>query len=171
MLTVAHVTAGAAIGSFLPDSVPGNVAALGLGIASHYVLDTIPHWENWFGREIYGFPSGTPLGRLPAITIIGGICDFVLALVLFTFLYQKVGSGLFYHSSLFWGALGGFLPDILDNVPIVSDWLGKIPGVSAERSFHSKIHISEEAPRRVPYLIGLVTQLVVIIFGLYLVLR
>ena len=170
MLTIAHVTAGAAIGSFIVDTPTGNILALGLGVASHYILDSIPHWENWFGREIYGFPSDTPLQKLPKITIVSGLFDFIVAVTLFVFVYRNVGSGPFYQSSLFWGALGGFLPDLLDNIPVINQLTVKIPGIKQERAFHSRIHISQEAQKAVPYMTGLVTQLIVVTFGLYLIL-
>ena len=171
MLTVAHTTIGAAIGSFIVDTPSGNVLALGLGVASHYILDSIPHWENWFGREIYGFPSDTPLQKFPKITIISGLFDFIIAVTLFVFVYRNVGSGPFYQSSLFWGAFGGFLPDLLDNVPLISNVAIRLPGVKRERAFHEQVHISRADQTKAPYLAGLATQLIAIAFGLYLIMQ
>jgi len=167
MLTVSHVVVGAALGSTVAHLPHADLIAFAAGWASHYVLDTIPHWENWFGQEIHGFPSGTALQDLPKIVIIGGIFDGLIALALLIFIYQQVGNGPVWQSPLLWGALGGFLPDLLDNVPFVNSLAIKLPLVKYERRLHNRIHISEAARRQVPYLTGLLTQLIVISLGLW----
>ena len=40
MLITNHVLSGALVGAF----APGPVSAFGIGIASHFALDTVPHW-------------------------------------------------------------------------------------------------------------------------------
>jgi hypothetical protein len=129
------------------------------------VLDTIPHWENWFGKQIYGFPSGTPIQKMPIVTIASGVLDLLAAIGMIALVLQSHG-GAIWSSPLFWGAIGGFLPDLLDNVPIVSSWTARIPGVLKERSFHERIHISETNRRAYPYLTGLLTQLTVVALSL-----
>jgi len=40
VLITNHVLSGALVGAF----APGPVSAFGIGIASHFALDTVPHW-------------------------------------------------------------------------------------------------------------------------------
>lgn len=47
MLVTNHVLSGALIGA--TASGPGQ--AFGLGVASHFVLDAVPHWGNWRDRQ------------------------------------------------------------------------------------------------------------------------
>lgn len=170
MLTIPHMVAGAAIGSLVGD-VPGqNIFAFAVGWGSHYVLDAVPHWEEWFGKEIHGYPSDAELKEIPKSTVISGVLDFVLAIVLLVAYLQVFPEGKFYQSPVFWGALGGFFPDFLDNIPLLKKLTIKIPGVEAERNFHDAIHISQEARRKVPRYTGLITQLLVIGVGLWLLL-
>ncbi len=46
MLVTNHVLSGAVIGAMTRRIVPAFL----LGIASHFVLDAVPHWGNWEGR-------------------------------------------------------------------------------------------------------------------------
>jgi len=171
MLTVSHVLAGAAIGAAVPDGPLDNGFAFGLGVASHYLLDTVPHWENWFGKEIHGLPSGTPLTKMPPISIASGAFDLVAALTLFLFVFIYRQEPLpVWESAVFWGAVGAFLPDLLDNVPFISQLVRRLKFMDWERRFHDWIHIPDEAKRRVPYLTGLITQLIVVSLSLYLLL-
>lgn len=169
MLTIAHMTAGAALGSIVPDSPVDNTFAFALGVGSHYVLDAIPHWENWFGKYIHGFPPNVKIKELPPIAIISGIFDLLGAVLLFWFFYYYFGTEApVWESPMFWGALGGFFPDLLDSLPIIKDFFIKIPGVKFERHIHHSVHISEEARRRMPYYLGLLTQLFVVTLGICL---
>jgi hypothetical protein len=43
MLVTNHVLSGAAVGALVRHPIP----AFALGIASHFVLDSIPHWGQW----------------------------------------------------------------------------------------------------------------------------
>jgi hypothetical protein len=47
MLITNHVLAGALIGAAVRRPVPAFV----LGVASHFVLDTVPHWGNWVDHQ------------------------------------------------------------------------------------------------------------------------
>ena len=47
MLITNHVLCGAAIGA----AVGRPAAALPLGVASHFVLDAIPHWGGWMSEQ------------------------------------------------------------------------------------------------------------------------
>jgi hypothetical protein len=47
MLITNHVLSGALIGAAVRRPVPAFV----LGVASHFVLDTVPHWGDWVNGE------------------------------------------------------------------------------------------------------------------------
>ncbi len=163
--------AGAAIGALVAPLPGAPVIAFGLGWMSHYALDKVPHWENWFGVHIHGYPGGSQIHELPASAIISGVFDLVVSISLFVLIYRSVGHGPFYLSPIFWGALGGFFPDLLDNVPPLNKLTIYIPGVATERKFHSFNHISDQARRRVPYATGLLTQLVTISISIWFLLN
>lgn len=170
MLTVPHVVAGAAIGSLVGDLPGQNVFAFAVGWGTHYVLDAVPHWEEWFGKEIHGYPSDAAVKNIPKSIALSGVLDFVAAAILLVLLLRTSSSEQFYQSPIFWGALGGFFPDFLDNIPILKEVTVNIPGVQAERNFHNTVHISEAARRKVPRYTGLITQLIVVGAGLWLLL-
>src|SRR5665213_1991468 len=52
MTITPHILAGAAVASLLPTgSTPMKLLGFGLGFASHYVLDAMPHWERLYGAH------------------------------------------------------------------------------------------------------------------------
>lgn len=169
MLTVPHMVAGAALGSLVGE-VPGqNVFAFAVGWGSHYVLDAVPHWERLFGGKGSGFSTQTPIGQWPRSFLYQAVGDAVLALGLMALLLSWRGELMtFWQSPVFWGAFGGFFPDLLDNTPVVNNILGKIGIVQKERKFHQDNHISVENQEKMPKYTGLVTQLIVVAIGLWL---
>jgi hypothetical protein len=70
MLITNHVLSGAVIGAVARRPVP----AFGAGIASHFVLDAVPHWGKWRNREHFmhiAVRDGlTGLAAMAAITAI-----------------------------------------------------------------------------------------------------
>ncbi|QQG49956.1 MAG: hypothetical protein HZB70_04135 [Candidatus Berkelbacteria bacterium] len=170
MLTIPHAVVGAALGSFVVELPAAPAIAFAAGWASHYVLDKIPHWENIFGKDIHGYPSGVELKDVPPIGIASGIVDVTAAAVIVFLVVQTRGELPIWTSPVFWGALGGFFPDLIDNIPLVNKVTKYVPGVLIERGFHERNHISEEARRQVPTWWGFASQLLVIIVGLYVLL-
>lgn len=170
MLTIPHTIVGAALGSFVTD-LPGSQAiAFGAGWASHYVLDKVPHWENIFGKDIHGYPSGIELKDIPLVGIASGVVDVGVAALVITLIAKGNPEIAFWSNPIVWGALGGFFPDLIDNIPLVNKVTKYIPGVLAERAFHERNHISEQARRQVPVWWGVVSQLLVVALGLYVLL-
>jgi hypothetical protein len=68
MLLTNHVLSGALIGAAVRRPVPAFV----LGVASHFVLDAIPHWGNWRDQRQFlqvAVPDGlTALATMAAFT-------------------------------------------------------------------------------------------------------
>ncbi|MEX0594612.1 MAG: hypothetical protein WD157_00740 [Patescibacteria group bacterium] len=171
MLTVPHVIAGAALGSLVGD-VPGQtVLAFAVGWGSHYVLDATPHWERLFGPNRSGFSTQMPVSEWPKSFLYQALGDALLALGITTLLLYNSGTlALFWTSPIFWGAVGGFFPDLLDNTPVINNYLGKYRFVQRERKFHHDNHVSDEVQQKVPKYFGLITQLVVCGVGLWILL-
>lgn len=81
MTVLAHMAVGGAVGSF----VDGRSAPFAMGLASHVLLDVIPHYE------------------FDKVWVEAGIAVGVLGSML------ALGYG---GTAVFWGALGGAVPDI-----------------------------------------------------------
>jgi len=169
MLTVPHAIAGATLGSLVGD-IPGQaVFAFAVGWGSHYVLDAVPHWERLFGHKGSGFDTRTPANQWPKSFLYQAIGDVVVALVVIIFVLNSHGDlTQFWQSPVFWGALGGIFPDILDNTPVINNWFGKFTLVQSERKFHHDNHISIQMQEKFPPYTGLVTQAIVVGVGLWL---
>lgn len=169
MLTVPHMLAGAAIGALIPNSPIALPLAFGVAWGSHYVLDSVPHWERFFGSRQHGFSTHTPLKDWPKFILYQAIGDVVVATVLvFWALAQRGEIGHVWSSPIFWGAFGGFFPDLIDNTPIINRFLTNRFGFRSERTFHQTIHISAEAQQRLPHWLGIASQLVVILGGIWI---
>jgi hypothetical protein len=167
MLTTPHALAGAAIGSLFPNSPVGAIGAFALAFGSHFVLDSVPHWERLFATA-----NHTELAKKGySIRDLGVYIQVILdALVGFAALYivtSHLGGGHVYKfSAVLWGGIGGVLPDVLDNVHPISRRLHHIAGFRAIEKLHKKLHINYEAQRRLPHYTGLLTQILVVVLSL-----
>lgn len=169
MLTVPHMLAGAAIGALVPNSQIALPLAFGIAWGSHYVLDSVPHWERFFGSRQHGFSTATRLKEWPKFILYQAVGDVVIAVGLIGWALAARGElGHFWTSAVFWGAIGGFFPDLLDNTPIINSFLTNRFGFRNERKFHQTIHISAEAQQRLPHWLGVASQLLVIVGGAWI---
>ncbi len=170
MLVVPHLIFGAALGQAVNDLPGATVLAFGLGVASHYFLDSLPHWERLVGYKGSDFDPARPASEWPRGYLIHATIDVILAALLLVYLMWRVPHGQFYQNPVFWGALGAVLPDLLDNVPF---WSGKIanwPIFKQERYIHRYFHITDESQQHMPKYLGLVTQIAVFLFGAWIIL-
>ncbi len=171
MLTVPHMIAGAALGSLVGEIPSQNVFAFAVGWGSHYVLDAVPHWERLFGSKGSDFSTETPVSQWPKPFFYQAVGDVLLAVAVIAGILVWQGDlATFWQSPVFWGALGGFFPDLIDNLPFWNRIMGKIGWVQQERQFHKKYHVSDETQQRVPRYTGLLTQLIVMGVGLWILL-
>ncbi len=122
MLLTNHVLSGALIGALVRHPLPAFAA----GVASHFVLDAMPHWGQWGSRRRFlrvamtdGLTGLAAMGAFAAVSP----PDRRLAVVA--------------------GMAGAALPD-LDKPANV--WFGRSPFPAAVDRFHSRIQ--HEAPRR-----------------------
>ncbi|MEK7548663.1 MAG: hypothetical protein AAB499_02080 [Patescibacteria group bacterium] len=172
MLTVPHTLIGAALGSLAPDSPVSNVLAFGLGWLSHFVLDTIPHWERLIeapeGR-VKGFATEQTPNMWPRLYFWQAVIDVLLAAtIILGLIYFWENALRFWRSTWFWGALGGFFPDVVDNNPYITPHLQHRRGWRWLRHFHQSIHISLRAQKKMPRFVGLLTQVVAVGFSLWI---
>jgi len=117
------------------------VSALCLGVASHLVLDAIPHGDSGIGHWVHSPPNHvTKLQRLLPIVFV----DQILAAGVFFLLLSSplLTSTAFW--TLFAGAFGSILPDYLtgfrDLLPKPPRWLESI------HRFHEKCHYRGHDP-------------------------
>jgi len=117
------------------------VSALCLGVASHLVLDAIPHGDSGIGHWVHSSPNHvTKLQRLLPMVFV----DQILAAGVFFLLLSSplLASTAFW--TLFAGAFGSILPDYLtgfrDLLPKPPRWLESI------HRFHEKCHYRGHDP-------------------------
>lgn len=123
MLATTHVIAGALVGAQC-RTVPQAAA---LGVASHFALDSIPHW----GCKDHD--TFLKVARVDGIVLLG-----VLAAV-------AVAAPPPVRARMVAGAVGGLTPDL--NKPF-EHFFGRSPFPAAVDRFHSAIQ--NESPDRVP---------------------
>ena len=125
MLVTNHVLSGAVIGAVTRHPVPAFL----LGIASHFALDSVPHWGRWGGRRKFlrvAVPDG-----LVGLAVIGGMTAFAPS-------DRRL--------AVLAGMAGAALPD-LDKPGRL--FFGRSPFPPAVDRFHSSIQ--DEAPGRAPF--------------------
>lgn len=173
MLAVPHVLVGAALGSLVGDVPGAPVIAFAVGWASHYVLDSVPHWERLYRpHDQAGFETDTPASDWPRHIFFQAVVDVVIAgLILFVIATNTSEAAWWQTDQIFWGGVGGLVPDLLGNVPFWNRTLRKIPGFKQEHTFHSNVHISPVLQNRVPRLTGLLTQVVAVAASLWILVR
>ena len=125
MLLTNHVLSGALIGGVVRRPAPAFV----LGVASHFALDSVPHWGKWASRRHFlrvAVPDG--LTGLAAVGAFAAAAPPELRLPVLA------------------GMAGAALPDIEKPTSLLFGWS---PFPRAVDDFHSAIQ--REAPRRAHY--------------------
>lgn len=160
MITTVHFLVGGAVGV-----ITGNpYAAVAAGFVSHFVCDAIPHLDvspdapRKDDEDIIFTPA------LWGQVWVDGLVGIAVAL----YFWGRLDS-FSLVSPFIWGAFGGFLPDLIDNVPFWNQgfratWFGK--------TFH-RIHESTHElwqklfPMRRFWWLGVITQLVTVALAVY----
>ena len=122
MLLTNHVLSGALIGALARRPLP----AFALGVASHFALDTVPHWGKW-GSQRRFLRVAVPDGLI-SLAAMGAIA---------------VASPSDRRLAVLAGMTGAALPDIDKPTNL---WFGWSPFPAAVDRFHSRIQ--DEASRR-----------------------
>ena len=154
MLALNHTLVGAAIGSQI-DNIP---AVVGLAVASHFVLDFLPHVD-----------QGTELNKddlKPTIKyFLVGIDIFASLIILVLVLMARPNLN---QTAVITGALSALLLDFIFNVPFWESWVKKTSPFSYIYRFHYKIH---EPLKKYQYSVGIPLQIVIIILSIWLLLK
>jgi len=139
MIISVHFLAGGVIG----EAIGNPFLAFLLGIVLHFVLDAIPHFDNVLKNGKWNYRQ----------VIFTALDAAATAWILFVYLKPDI----YLASPLLWGALGGVLPDLFDNIPFLTirnTKLGK-----PFHKFHNSIHSKPPG-----WFIGSLTQILVVIF-------
>jgi len=147
MIATTHIIAGSAIGS----QVDAPWLAFVLGFASHHLLDAVPHLD--YGD--IGNKKGVPFTTWLYI----GMDLTVGALLLAYFIHTP-----HHQPGLVWGALGGLLPDIIDNSPLWLRYTRRWPLLKQHWQFHEFVQRYELKPNL--KWLNIILQATVIILGL-----
>ncbi|MEI7791953.1 MAG: hypothetical protein WCI57_00485 [Candidatus Berkelbacteria bacterium] len=138
MIISVHFLAGGVAG----EAIGNPIYAFLLGIILHFVLDAIPHFDNVLKNGKWNYKQ-----------VIFTALD-VLATAWMLFGYLK--PDLNFSNPLLWGAFGGVLPDLLDNIPFFT-----IRNTKFGRLFH-RFHLRIHA-KTPGWPVGALTQIVVVI--------
>ena len=124
MLLTNHVLSGALIGALARRPVP----AFAVGVASHFVLDAIPHWGDW-GSQRRFMRVAVPDG-LVSLAVMGAL---------------TVAAPAGHRAAMLAGMAGAALPDVDKPAKM---WFGCSPFPAAFDRFHSRIQ--DESFQRAP---------------------
>ena len=104
MLETPHVFSGAAIATKIPDPL----IAIPLAFASHFILETIPHWNPHLNSETkkYGYPTK----KSTTITII----DSSIALISGSFIAYQALPNTGHAITILAACFASVLPDLIE---------------------------------------------------------
>jgi hypothetical protein len=159
MIGTGHLLIGGAIGVGTALVLPTPVAvpvALGLGVFSHHLLDLVPHTD---AATFWPDPR-KPIPRfLAALVVFETLIGLTLTVALFFSLHTKL--------VFLMGALGGMLPDLLDEVPLWQERFRRTSFGALWHHWHLRLHC---ASMENTWVTGVVIDLFVVGAGLLLLL-
>jgi hypothetical protein len=165
MTTIPHILTGAALASLLPTgSTSMKLLGFGLGFASHYILDAMPHWERLYGVH-YNDELPSSYAKWPKHVTVQGITETLIGCAMFFVILVFVVPGPD-KALVFLGGLGAVFPDLMDSVPWWSERTKRLPIWRYFTRFHDWAHLDYDLQRRLPSFLGLVSQIAVIIAAL-----
>jgi hypothetical protein len=164
MIATSHVLIGAAAGTAVGIVSQNPVLALAAGFVSHLLADSLPHWDHPDAPKINGDLVFTKKVYIFAIT------DSLVAFFLILFLWWNQGELQFFHP-LAWGALGGYLPDFMDNVPLWRFQIRTLPGFRHFHKLHEWIHLNWMGRYPMPehWVLGTITQIITVLPALWFI--
>jgi len=151
MLELPH----AAIGLAIASKIPNPFIAIPLALASHFLIDLIPHWNPSLYSETKKY--GRPLKKSTNIIII----DVILSLFLGLFVVFKISSNLTMSLTLLFSVFASVVPDVIEGfyffLGVKASWLQKL------------IKFQHDHQARAPLIPGIITQIIVIIASLLII--
>ncbi len=172
MIATSHVIIGGAAALAVGSLTHNPLAGLAAGVVSHLICDALPHLDGpirpdlvspeEFEKNIWknkGFLYFAILDSLIAFFSTLGIwyLKFKLSLI----------------SMFAWGAFGGYLVDLVDNFPLWRNQIHKVPFFKQFHEFHKWIHNNwrQYFPEQKYWLLGIITQLVLVLPCLYYLIK
>ncbi len=151
MLAVGHTAIGIAIGL----AVPEPVAAFGLGVFSHHLADTVPHFDpGSFLLDKPWHPRSTKEYTARDWIFVSIDAVLTLGLLIGAFVILPVERRLAVGAAI----LGALLPDLVHNIPFWSPGLRKITWIRGwQDHIHRRFQITVPARH---WLFGSATQVV-----------
>jgi len=155
MILSSHVAVGMAVVVYSQNPIAGFFA----GLVLHHLTDVIPHTDvGSEGANIYNI-----LGEKDKVIKV--LIDLAVAIIIFLIAAYELGFSLL----LFCCIVGSILPDVIDNSPFWSPALRKIFPLNYYHRFHEKFHFA--IAKKEWFWVGHFTQVLVIIFSLYVVIK
>ena len=159
MIATAHVIISGAVGLAVGTVTENPVVALAAGAATHLICDGIPHLDGPLNPKYeHNHPDRVVWTRgLLTFALIDSIVAFLLTL----FIWFKYFD-LQFFAPYAWAALGGYLPDFIDLVPLWRERIQELPGFKQFHKFHVAIHDSWRFrfPMRTYWPLGIATQFI-----------
>jgi hypothetical protein len=170
MIATSHVIIGGAVGVAVGAVTKNPTAALAAGIVSHLICDAIPHLDSPFPMEYQNGEYDNPIWNKKLL--FSASVDSLLAFAVILFLWVKY-FGFNFWAPFAWGALGGYLPDLLDNFPLWSRQIRLLPGFKQFHAFHLAVHNLWRFRFPMPnyWLFGTITQIVFIVPSLWFIIH
>lgn len=152
MLESPHV----AVAAVIAYKIPNPVVAIPLALASHFLLELVPHWNPHLNTEIKKF------GKVSKFSTNVVIVDVLLAIVIGFFVAGKVIPDYSHFAVIIFSSFFGVLPDVIEGpyyfLGIKSNFIEKF-WIPLQKSIQNDTSM-------VP---GLITQLVTIGVSLLLI--
>jgi len=149
MIYTSHIIVGSAIGY----STEKSPIAFAGGLVSHHLLDSVPHLDPG------AFSKNEGDVFKPASLLFIAV-DLTIGTIAFYYIWKFSG----FNVSVFWGALGAVLPDVVDNGP----WraIRKLPIFKQYHQLHHSLHSTVTKKN---WLLGVITQVIIIVIALTLI--
>jgi hypothetical protein len=168
MISIAHVLIGGAVGTAVGVATGSTLAALAAGVVTHLVADSIPHFDSPPGGEL---DKEGQLKWTPGVYAYAFTDSIVAWLIVLFFWYSFYSFPII--TPFIAGAFGGYLPDLIDNVPFWKNIFRPWPGFKQFHAFHEAIHENwEKRFPMPPYIwLGILTQVVAVTLSLWYLLK
>ena len=146
MLAANHTIVAGVVGSYIGNPFLAFLA----GFIIHFLLDSIPHFDT------------TDKGKFTFRQIFLVVADFAIGLML---IFWVIRADISINSPFVWGAFGGMVPDLLDNVPFWNKAFRKSKIGRKFHNFHNLFH--SRLFNHKPFL-GLLSQYLIIALFIWL---
>jgi hypothetical protein len=162
MIASAHLIIGGAVGTAVGLVTQDPVAAVAAGVISHFLCDLTPHLDH----PPASFDKHGDIIWTPSIYIFAFADSLLGAAVVLAIWIIFIGFPA--PSPFLFGAIGGYLPDFIDNVPFWNKFTRPLPGLKQFHSFHERIHKvwTTRYPMEQYAWLGIATQIIFVSFSI-----